>query len=145
MPGLGIVREDLSRDFWLNDTQTTTAYPTDATRTTYSTEAPKTALPTDAPEAAYATDAPKTAYPTTDAPKTAYPTTDAPKVLPPCPENPPRLVGPLRVEFDWSRTMESVKAELKDILLQHATEKGGRYKPPDCVSRHKVSTLMEGF
>ncbi|CAL8311670.1 unnamed protein product [Merluccius merluccius] len=58
-------------------------------------------------------------------------------VLPPCPADPPGLVGPMRVEFDWRRTMEDVRrgssAGLRD---------GGRYSPPDCVSRHKVAIII---
>lgn len=53
-----------------------------------------------------------------------------------CPETPPGLVGPLRVEFDFNRTWHDVRKEL-GISLQ----RGGRYKPPDCVSNHKVGNF----
>lgn len=51
----------------------------------------------------------------------------------PCPETPPGLVGPLRVEFDFNRTWDNVREE-----ITHSLQKGGRYKPPDCISKHKV-------
>ena len=54
-----------------------------------------------------------------------------------CPQTSPHLVGPFRVEFNWDRTMESVRADLNSTLLE-----GGRYKPTDCISRHKVSKWM---
>lgn len=50
-----------------------------------------------------------------------------------CPETPPGLVGPLRVEFDFNRTWRDVRNTLS-LSLQG----GGRYKPPDCISNHKV-------
>lgn len=53
--------------------------------------------------------------------------------LGPCPETPPKLVGPLRVEFDYKRTWDEVRAGASPALRE-----GGRYKPPDCVSQHKV-------
>lgn len=53
--------------------------------------------------------------------------------LGPCPDTPPKLVGPLRVEFDKKRTWDEVRAETSPGLRE-----GGRYKPPDCISNHKV-------
>lgn len=53
--------------------------------------------------------------------------------LGPCPAEPPGLVGPLRVEFNVQRTLESVRNDIGSL------EMGGRYRPPDCVSKHKVS------
>lgn len=53
--------------------------------------------------------------------------------LGPCPETPPGLVGPLRVEFDFSHTWHDVREKLRLSL-----QRGGRYKPPDCISNHKV-------
>lgn len=53
--------------------------------------------------------------------------------LGPCPDTPPKLVGPLRVEFDNKRTWDQVRAEASPAL-----QEGGRYKPPDCISKHKV-------
>lgn len=53
--------------------------------------------------------------------------------LGPCPDTPPKLVGPLRVEFDYKRTWDDVRAEANPALRE-----GGRYKPPNCISQHKV-------
>lgn len=53
--------------------------------------------------------------------------------LGPCPDSPPELVGPLRVEFDYKRTWDEVRA-----VASPALQEGGRYKPPDCISQHKV-------
>lgn len=50
-----------------------------------------------------------------------------------CPETPPGLVGPLRVEFDFNRTWHDVRKKL-GLSLQM----GGKSKPPDCISNHKV-------
>lgn len=58
----------------------------------------------------------------------------------PCPETPPGLVGPLRVEFDFNRTWHDVRKE-----ITHSLQKGGRYKPPDCISNHKVRNLNKRF
>lgn len=56
--------------------------------------------------------------------------------LGPCPANPPGLVGPLRVEFNVKRTLEDVRNEVSPLEL------GGRYRPPDCVSSHKVAIIV---
>lgn len=50
-----------------------------------------------------------------------------------CPETSPDLVGPLRVEFDFSLTWHDVRKK-----LSHSLQMGGRYQPPDCISNHKV-------
>lgn len=55
------------------------------------------------------------------------------KTLGPCPDMPPKLVGPLHVEFDSTRTIDEVREDLSSRL-----QEGGRYKPPDCISQHKV-------
>ncbi|XP_062297647.1 beta-1,4-galactosyltransferase 1-like [Scomber scombrus] len=59
------------------------------------------------------------------------------KPLVPCPDKPPNLVGPFKVDYDFTRTMDEVKKKI-DVPLQ----KGGRYKPPDCISRHKVAVII---
>uniref|UniRef100_A0A3B5LCL8 Beta-1,4-galactosyltransferase n=1 Tax=Xiphophorus couchianus TaxID=32473 RepID=A0A3B5LCL8_9TELE len=59
------------------------------------------------------------------------------KTLDLCPEMPPRLEGPLKVEFNTKRTLESVKAE-----ASYSLQMGGRYKPSDCISRHKVAVII---
>ena len=63
-------------------------------------------------------------------------TTEVLTKLSSCPETSPHLVGPLYVEFNWDRTMEAVRTVLGSTLLE-----GGRYKPPDCISHHKVSIV----
>lgn len=60
-------------------------------------------------------------------------TTPVNVTLGPCPETPPNLVGPLHVEFDYKRTLDEVRKEVGSPLGV-----GGRYKPPDCISKHKV-------
>lgn len=51
----------------------------------------------------------------------------------PCPDTPPDLVGPLHVEFETNRTLDGVTQMYGSFL-----QLGGRYKPPNCVSRQKV-------
>ena len=65
-------------------------------------------------------------------------TREVQKNLSSCPATSPHLVGPLHVEFNYSRTMEDVRTNLSSTLLE-----GGRYKPPDCISHHRVSKLMK--
>lgn len=60
-------------------------------------------------------------------------TTPVNVTLGPCPETPPNLVGSLHVEFDYKRTLDEVRKEVGSPLGV-----GGRYKPPDCISKHKV-------
>lgn len=59
--------------------------------------------------------------------------TDRQPPLERCPDNPPHLVGGLLVEFNFKRTMEEVRR-----LYRSSIQKGGRYKPPDCVAQQKV-------
>ncbi|XP_070784294.1 beta-1,4-galactosyltransferase 2-like [Enoplosus armatus] len=59
------------------------------------------------------------------------------KTLGPCPDTPPRLVGPLRVEFNSKRTLDEVRKEISSPLQQ-----GGRYRPPDCISKQKVAIII---
>ncbi len=60
------------------------------------------------------------------------------KTLGPCRDTPPTLVGPLHVEFDSKRTLDEVRNVVSSNL-----QEGGRYKPPDCVSRQKVGGWTE--
>lgn len=57
-----------------------------------------------------------------------------------CPPTPPNLVGPLLVEFSSKRILEKVREDVGPPL-----QEGGRYKPSDCVSQHKVSEKVEGM
>ncbi|KAL4000915.1 T-complex protein 1 subunit eta [Sarotherodon galilaeus] len=57
--------------------------------------------------------------------------------LGPCPDNPPDLVGPLLIEFDFRRTWEYVRKEASPSL-----QKGGRFKPKDCVAKQKVAIII---
>lgn len=59
------------------------------------------------------------------------------KVLPTCPENSPHLVGPLLIEFNFKVNMDEMIKEYSGTL-----QEGGRYKPPDCVSRYKVAIII---
>lgn len=58
-------------------------------------------------------------------------------VLSACPENPPALVGPLRIEFNFKVDLDDMKKQYSGIL-----QEGGRYKPPDCISKHKVAIII---
>ncbi|XP_056220517.1 beta-1,4-galactosyltransferase 1-like [Seriola aureovittata] len=54
-----------------------------------------------------------------------------------CPDYPPKLVGPLLVEFNYKRTMEELRQDLSSLV-----QLGGRYKPPECITKHKVAIII---
>lgn len=56
------------------------------------------------------------------------------RILGSCPETPPGLIGSLRVGFGWNLTWDDVRKTRSSLSLQE----GGRYKPPNCISNHKV-------
>lgn len=53
--------------------------------------------------------------------------------LKPCPDRPPNLIGPFSVDFSHSWTWNEVRRKISTPL-----QDGGRHKPADCVSKHKV-------
>lgn len=53
--------------------------------------------------------------------------------LEPCLDHPPNLIGPFSVDFSHSWTWNEVRRKLSTPL-----QDGGRHKPADCVSKHKV-------
>lgn len=59
------------------------------------------------------------------------------KVLSMCPENPPNVVGPLRIEFNFKVNWDDLRKQYSGTLRE-----GGRYKPLDCVSKHKVAIII---
>ncbi|XP_068160280.1 beta-1,4-galactosyltransferase 1-like [Antennarius striatus] len=59
------------------------------------------------------------------------------KPLEPCPEEPPKLVGPLWVSFNFKLTMEDVKREIHVPL-----EEGGRHRPSQCIALQKVAIII---
>ncbi|XP_070709055.1 beta-1,4-galactosyltransferase 1-like [Pempheris klunzingeri] len=71
--------------------------------------------------------------------KASQETTQVPaqKALGPCPDTPPKLVGPLLVEFNNKRTLDEIRVDIGTSL-----ELGGHYKPPDCISRQKVAIII---
>lgn len=61
--------------------------------------------------------------------------------LEPCPDDPPDLIGPFSVEFGHTRTWNEVRRKINAPL-----QEGGRHKPANCASKHKVTTSLEqGF
>ncbi|XP_043917267.1 beta-1,4-galactosyltransferase 1 [Protopterus annectens] len=56
--------------------------------------------------------------------------------LPPCPETPPRLVGPLKIEFNQPVTLEEVKDQNPNVNF------GGRFTPNDCIALQKVAVII---
>lgn len=58
--------------------------------------------------------------------------------LGPCPDEPPDLIGPFSVDFGHTRTWNEVRKKVSAPLRD-----GGRHKPIDCVSKHKVTTFLE--
>lgn len=53
--------------------------------------------------------------------------------LKPCPDRPANLIGPFSVDFSHSSTWNEVRRKISSPL-----QDGGRHKPADCVSKHKV-------
>lgn len=53
--------------------------------------------------------------------------------LEPCPDDPPNLIGPFSVEFSHNRSWNEVRRKISAPL-----QDGGRHKPNNCVSKHKV-------
>lgn len=53
--------------------------------------------------------------------------------LEPCPDEPPNLIGPFSVEFNHNRSWNEVRSKISAPL-----QNGGRHKPNNCVSKHKV-------
>lgn len=53
--------------------------------------------------------------------------------LEPCPDDPPNLIGPFSVEFSHNRSWNEVRSKIRAPL-----QDGGRHKPNNCVSKHKV-------
>ncbi|KAI2657050.1 Beta-1,4-galactosyltransferase 1 [Labeo rohita] len=62
--------------------------------------------------------------------------TETVKKLETCPDNPPRLVGPLRVEFSDPVTLDLVRSENPGL------QPGGRFKPADCIAQQKVAIII---
>ncbi|XP_067313227.1 beta-1,4-galactosyltransferase 1 isoform X2 [Pseudorasbora parva] len=62
--------------------------------------------------------------------------TETEKKLETCPDNPPHLVGPLRVEFSDPVTLDLVRSE------NPALKPGGRSKPTDCIAQQKVAIII---
>ncbi|XP_060949759.1 beta-1,4-galactosyltransferase 1-like [Limanda limanda] len=55
----------------------------------------------------------------------------------PCPDDPPNLVGPLKVDFSLKLTLDEVRRKVSPSLRE-----GGRSQPPDCVSKHRVAVII---
>ncbi|XP_063341112.1 beta-1,4-galactosyltransferase 1-like [Pelmatolapia mariae] len=58
------------------------------------------------------------------------------KKLEKCPETSPLLVGPLKVEFNFTVDLELVKKENPNV------QPGGRFKPKDCEALQKVAIII---
>ncbi|XP_051505136.1 beta-1,4-galactosyltransferase 1 isoform X2 [Myxocyprinus asiaticus] len=62
--------------------------------------------------------------------------TETERKLETCPDNPPQLVGPLRVEFSDPVTLDLVREQ------NPALQPGGRFKPKDCIAQQKVAMII---
>uniref|UniRef100_A0A9J7Z9Z3 Beta-1,4-galactosyltransferase n=1 Tax=Cyprinus carpio carpio TaxID=630221 RepID=A0A9J7Z9Z3_CYPCA len=62
--------------------------------------------------------------------------TESERKLETCPDSPPGLVGPLRVEFSDPVTLDLVRSE------NPALQPGGRFKPTDCIAQQKVAIII---
>lgn len=58
-------------------------------------------------------------------------------VLPECPEKPPDLEGPLRIEFNFKVNLDDMRKQYSGTLHE-----GGSYKPQNCISKHKVAIII---
>ncbi|MBN3306208.1 B4GT3 galactosyltransferase, partial [Amia calva] len=56
--------------------------------------------------------------------------------LPFCPEKSPFISGPFRVTFPPGLTLEEVQRKNPLVV------KGGRYRPPNCVSQHRTAVII---
>lgn len=52
--------------------------------------------------------------------------------LEPCPDTPPNLLGPFHVDFHHNRAWDEVRKKVSALV------EGGRHKPTECISSHKV-------
>lgn len=62
--------------------------------------------------------------------------TDTPEELQQCADPSPLLVGPLRIEFSIPVSLDRVRNE------NFALQKGGRFKPKDCIALQKVAIII---
>ncbi|XP_051944897.1 beta-1,4-galactosyltransferase 1-like [Xyrauchen texanus] len=62
--------------------------------------------------------------------------TETERKLETCPDNPPNLVGPLRIEFSDLVTLDLVREQ------NPALQPGGRFKPQDCIAQQKVAMII---
>uniref|UniRef100_A0A6Q2YZG2 Beta-1,4-galactosyltransferase n=1 Tax=Esox lucius TaxID=8010 RepID=A0A6Q2YZG2_ESOLU len=53
-----------------------------------------------------------------------------------CPDEPPHLVGPLRVELSTPVSLDTVRKENPHLQV------GGHYKPNDCIALQKVAVII---
>ncbi|XP_078461591.1 beta-1,4-galactosyltransferase 2-like [Lampetra fluviatilis] len=56
--------------------------------------------------------------------------------LDPCPDSPKGLLGPLKVDFTKTPTLEEVQKSNPNVEL------GGRFRPKDCLSSQKVAIII---
>ncbi|XP_042559454.1 beta-1,4-galactosyltransferase 1-like [Clupea harengus] len=56
--------------------------------------------------------------------------------LPKCPETSPLLVGPLKIEFNDSVTLDDIRAQNPALQL------GGRWRPTNCIAQQKVAIII---
>lgn len=54
----------------------------------------------------------------------------------PCPDNPPQLVGPLKIEFTQLITFEEIKDQNPNVRT------GGRFTPKECIALQKVAVII---
>ncbi|XP_012882098.1 PREDICTED: beta-1,4-galactosyltransferase 1 [Dipodomys ordii] len=60
----------------------------------------------------------------------------AARSLPACPEESPLLIGPMMIQFNFPVDLDLLAKQNPEVKM------GGRHKPKDCISPHKVAIII---